>query len=162
MATLRSLRCVIRDKTAHCIEGALAAAAILSHHGHAPHIACIEARDIDHIVCLYQRDEKWGSVAHSRDVNLKDRDPIFTTIRDLIMSYYPYYWNMFTGDLNDLTPRGFTTLDLQQCDRDWVATEDDLWFIEDELYAARYEALFPEQDRTHFLSNRDGTITWIE
>src|SRR3989338_1489828 len=53
VATLRSLRCVIRDKTAHCIEGALAAAAILSHHGHAPHIACIEARDIDHIVCLY-------------------------------------------------------------------------------------------------------------
>lgn len=77
------------------------------------------------------------------------------------MSYHPYYWNYFTGDLTDLTLRGFARLELDTVQSDWVTGEDDLWCVEDALYACEYEALFPEEGQRRFRSNRDGSITWI-
>ncbi len=84
--TWRSLRRVIRDRKAHCFEGALAAAAILMQHNYPPLILCMEARDIDHIVFAYKRKGKWGCVAKSRDENLLNRAPHYRGLRDLVMS----------------------------------------------------------------------------
>jgi hypothetical protein len=78
--TLRSLRRVLRDRTAHCLEGAVAAAAILGHHGYPPWMLYLDALDICHATFVYyQRDAAgrrlWGTVAMSRDDNLKSRPP---------------------------------------------------------------------------------------
>lgn len=159
--TLKSFRRVLRDRTAHCMEGALSAAAILKQHGYPPQILCMEARDIDHIVFVYQKDALWGAVAQSRDSNLKFRPPVFADFRELVMSYHPHYWNYFTGDLNDLTLRGFAHLPLDRIQSNWITNEDNCFAVEDKLYESEYEALFPEDGHNRFRSNRDGTITWI-
>jgi hypothetical protein len=161
VARLRSFRRVVRDRLAHCFEGALTAATILSHHGYPPRILCMEARDIDHMIVPYRKDGKLGAVAQSRDENLRGRPPIYPTIRDLVMSYHAHYWNLRTGDHTDLTLRGYTIIDLRKLEGDWMTTEDDLWPAEDLTYEAVYRALFPENGSHKFISNRDETITWI-
>jgi hypothetical protein len=158
---IRSLRRTARDRVAHCFEGALAAAGILHYHGYPPLILCMEASDLDHKTFLYQQDGRYGAVAQSRDENLKGRAAVFKTVRDLVMSYYPHYWNYFTGDRNDLTLRGFTAIDLG-AERNWITAEEDLWFVDDQICAARFEALFPQEGKTAFLSNKDGSITWLQ
>ncbi|MDD5751059.1 MAG: hypothetical protein PHS73_00890 [Candidatus Peribacteraceae bacterium] len=161
VARLRSFRRVVRDRLAHCFEGAIAAATILAHHGHPPRILCMEARDIDHMMFLYREGRRLGSVAQSRDANLKGRPPVYATVRDLVMSYYPHYWNAITGDHSDLTLRGYSIIDLRNLEGDWMTAEDDLWPAEDLTYQAKYRALFPENGAEEFISNRDGSITWM-
>lgn len=162
VARLRSFRRVVRDRLAHCFEGAITIATILAHHGFPPRILCVEARDIDHMIFLYKRGRTLGAVAQSRDENLRGRPPAYSTVRDLVMSYYPYYWNSVTGDRSDLTIRGYGLIDLRNIEGDWMTTEDDLWPAENLTYQAAYRALFPTKGSEKFTSNRDGTITWLE
>src|SRR6187551_2789948 len=61
-STLKSFRRVVRHGNAHCLEGALAAAAICAHHGHPPLLLCMEARDIDHNLFVYRRRGRWGAL----------------------------------------------------------------------------------------------------
>ena len=67
-ATLRSFRGVVRHQTAHCLEAALAAAVILEQHGFPPLVLSFESIDqLDHVIFVYRRKGRWGSVARSRD-----------------------------------------------------------------------------------------------
>jgi hypothetical protein len=159
VARLRSFRRVVRDRLAHCFEGALTVATILSHHGYPPRILCMEAReDFDHMIFPYRRERKLGAVAQSRDPNLKGRPPVYATVRDLVMSYYPQYKNL----KGDLALRGYCVVDLRTIAEDWMTMEHDVWPAEDLMYEARYRALFPRNGCEEFLSNRDESITWIQ
>ncbi|MEK7218819.1 MAG: hypothetical protein AAB728_05140 [Patescibacteria group bacterium] len=60
-----------------------------------------------------------------------------------------------------LTLRGFCTFDLRQLHVDWMTMERDVWPAEDLTFEQRYAALKPTNGYRRFLSNRDGTITWI-
>src|SRR5262249_18582766 len=75
-ATLRSFRGVVRHRTAHCLEAALAAAVILEQHGYPPLVLSFESIDhLDHVLFVYQHRGRWGSVARSRDPGLHGRKP---------------------------------------------------------------------------------------
>jgi hypothetical protein len=66
--TLRSFREVIRRGSAHCLEAALFAAVVLEQHGYPPLVLSFESVDqLDHVIFVYQRNGRWGSVARSRD-----------------------------------------------------------------------------------------------
>lgn len=158
---LRCLRGVLRDRVAHCFEGALTAAAMLEYHGQPPLILCIEARDIDHMVVLFRRNQRWGAVAHSRDPLLKWRGPQYATPCDIVMSYYPHYYNVFTDDHSDLTIRGYAVVDFSRIERDWRTSEEDVLFVEELLYHVPYTALFPEPGKRRFLSLPEGAIAWL-
>jgi len=82
----------LRENSAHCLEGALVAAVILEQHGYAPILVSIESQDkLDHVLLLFKRGGRFGSVARSRDIGLHGRKPLFRTVRDLVMSYFlPY------------------------------------------------------------------------
>ena len=68
-ATLRSFRGVVRTRTAHCLEAALAAAVILEQHRYPPLVLSFESIDLlDHVIFVYRGERGWGSVARSRDV----------------------------------------------------------------------------------------------
>src|SRR6185503_8382682 len=83
-ATLRSFRGVVRHQTAHCMEAALAAAVILEQHGYPPLILSFESIDeLDHVLFVYRRHGRWGSVGRSRDPGLHGRRPVFRRARDL-------------------------------------------------------------------------------
>src|SRR6516225_11685354 len=73
-ATLRSFREVVRHRTAHCMEAALTAAVILEQHGYPPLVLSFESIDeLDHVLFVYRRHGRWGSIARSRDPGLHGR-----------------------------------------------------------------------------------------
>src|SRR5215470_9503808 len=91
-ATCYSFRRVLRENRAHCLEGALVAAVILEQHGYPAVLVSIESQDkLDHVLLLFKRRGRYGSVARSRDIGLHGRKPVYRRVRDLVMSYFEPY-----------------------------------------------------------------------
>lgn len=127
--TMRTLKDVVQDNRAHCLEAALAAAAILEHHGYPPLILDLESADlIDHTLFLYQHKGIYGTVAMSRDVGLYGRKPIFKTIRALVQSYTIPYID------ERAAIKGYGVLDLRTLkNQAWRDSERNVWYVEDAL-----------------------------
>jgi hypothetical protein len=125
-ATLRSFRGIVRHGCAHCLESALAAAVILEQHGYPPLLLSFESIDaLDHVIFLYRRRGRWGSVARSRDPGLHGRRPVFATPRALAVSYLDPYID-FTGRIT-----GYAVVDLRMLgDYDWRLSEQNVWKVE--------------------------------
>jgi hypothetical protein len=126
-ATLRSFRCVVRHRTAHCLEAALAAAVILEQHGYPPLVLSFESIDeLDHVLFVYQSGGRWGSVARSRDPGLHGRRPVFATPRALALSYVDPYVD-FTGRVT-----GYAVGDLRVLmgAYDWRLSGQNVWKVE--------------------------------
>ncbi|MEE8128930.1 MAG: hypothetical protein V3T48_01470, partial [Vicinamibacterales bacterium] len=124
--TLRSFRGVVHHWTAHCMEAALAAAVILEQHGYPPLVLSIESIDyLDHVMFVYRRGGRWGSVARSRDPGLHGRKAVFRTPRDLVLSYVDPYVD-FTGRI-----LGYAVVDLRTLgDYDWRLSTRNVWKTE--------------------------------
>src|SRR5579863_7988700 len=90
--TLRTFRGVVRHGSANCLEAALSAATIMEQHGYPPLLLDIESQDkLDHVLFLFKKNGRWGTIARSRDAGLHGRKPVFRTIRHLVMSYVDPY-----------------------------------------------------------------------
>src|SRR3954469_12167596 len=62
--TAWSPRVVLRERTAHCLEGAILAAAALRMQGQQPLILDLEAvNDTDHVIAVYRQAGCWGAIA---------------------------------------------------------------------------------------------------
>ena len=92
----RCPRSVLRDRTAHCFDGAVFAAAALRRLGYPPLILNLfpDDRDDEHLLALYQQRGGWGAVAKSNFVGLRFREPIHRTLRELVLSYFEVYYNV--------------------------------------------------------------------
>lgn len=90
----RPVREVLRTRSAHCIEGAMLAAAALWANGERPLLLDMRAeRDYDHVVTLYRRHGRWGAFSKTNGAGLRSRDPVYRTLRELAMSYFHEYTN---------------------------------------------------------------------
>ncbi|HXK58428.1 MAG TPA: transglutaminase domain-containing protein [Acidobacteriota bacterium] len=128
----RSPRSVLRDRRAHCFDGALFAAAALRFLGHPPRIVDLKAvRDDDHLLAIFKRKGRFGAVAKSNFVGLRFREPIYRSLRELVISYFDSYYNLE----REKTLRGYTIpLDLRTFDHiDWMTSDDHLETIADRL-----------------------------
>jgi len=125
-ATLRSFRSVVQRGSAHCLEAALAAAVILEQHGYPPLVLSFESIDeLDHVIFVYRTSTGWGSVARSRDPGLHGRKPVFTTPRNLALSYVDPYVD-FTGRVT-----GYAVVDLRvMATYDWRLSTRNVWKVE--------------------------------
>jgi hypothetical protein len=125
-AKLRSFRGVVRHRTAHCLEAALAAAVILEQHRYPPLLLSFESiDDLDHVIFAYRDRGRWGSIGRSRDPGLHGRKPVFRTARDLALSYVDAYID-FTGRIT-----GYAVVDLRLLgDYDWRLSEKNVWKVE--------------------------------
>lgn len=87
---------VLRERVVHCFDGALFAAAALRRFGNPPLILNMIANDEDddHILALYNRDGHWGAIAKSNFAGLRFREPIYRTLRELVMSYFEQFYNV--------------------------------------------------------------------
>ncbi len=138
--TLRSPRCVLRLGTAHCMEGALLAAAALQAVGEPPIIMDLTAvRDDDHVIALFRRRGRWGAIATSKFSGLRYREPVYRTLRELAMSYFEQYFNL----AGERTLRGYgRPLDLTRyAHLHWTTSESDLWPLADALERSRHTPL---------------------
>jgi hypothetical protein len=124
--TLRSFRGVIARGEVHCLEAALAAAVILEQHGFPPLLLDLESLDnLDHVLFLFKRRGRWGTVARSRDAGLHGRKPVFRTLRDLVMSYFDPY----VDGVARIT--GYGVFDLRRMGRyDWRLSDKNVWAVE--------------------------------
>ncbi len=85
---------VLHTRRAHCIEGAMLAAAALWVHGEPPLLLDMRAeRDFDHVVALFKRHGRWGAISKTNGIGLRWRDPVYRTLRELAMSYFHEYFN---------------------------------------------------------------------
>jgi hypothetical protein len=87
-------RRVLAERRAHCLDGALTAAAALRRLGHDPMILAMWAvRDDGHVVAVFRRDGGWGAIGKSNFTGLRYREPVYKSVRELVMSYFEDYFN---------------------------------------------------------------------
>ncbi len=146
-ATCRSPRRVLRDRLAHCMEGALLGAAALRIHGHQPLLLDLEAvQDSDHVLAVFRERGCWGALAKSNFSGLRFRTPVYRTIRELVMSYFDVYHNL----RGDKTLRRYSQpVNLKRFDRiHWMTREEDVWAVPEYLVTIPHRPVItPEQVR---------------
>jgi Transglutaminase-like superfamily len=126
--TCYSPRTVLKKRVAHCMEGAMLAAAALRRLGHPPLLIDLEAvRDTDHVLAVYRENGHWGAVAKSDYSGLRSREPVYRTIRELVMSYFEHYFN----PAGEKTLRAYSRpVNLRQFDRhSWTTSEENVWIV---------------------------------
>jgi len=142
--TLRSFRGVVCYGTAHCLEAAVAAAAIMEQHGLPPLLLDMESQDrLDHVVFAFKAKGRWGAVGGSRDVGLWGRKPVYRSVRALAMSYYEPYIDLNARILT------FGLADLRELDPyDWRLARHNVWQVERFLIEYPHAPL-PTDDRRY-------------
>jgi len=132
---------VVRDRTAHCYDGAIFAAAMLRRLGHPARLLDLlpNDRDDDHLLALFQVDRHWGALAKSNFSGLRYREPIHRSVRELVLSYFEDYFNA----LGEKTMRAYTVpLNLARFDRlNWETDDAALDAIADHLDVVRKVAV---------------------
>ena len=138
--TCRSPRRVLRDRLAHCLEGALFGAAALRVQGFEPLLLDLEAvRDDDHVLAIFRQRGGWGAVAKSNYAGLRFREPVYRSLRELAMSYFEHYYNPD----GEKTLRSYSRpVNLRRFDRiEWMTAEEDLWVMSDYLLSIPHRRL---------------------
>src|SRR5580704_3853782 len=141
-ATCRSPRRVLRDRTGHCMEGALFGAAALRMLGYPPLLLDLEAvHDDDHVLAIFRTRGCWGAVAKSNFSGLRYREPVYRTLRELVMSYFEHYYNL----RREKTLRGYSRpVNLRRFDRiGWMTSEEDPWVIPEYLCTISHTPVLP-------------------
>lgn len=144
--TYMSPRRVLRDKTAHCLEGALFAASALAYHGARPLLMDLKTTsgDDDHVVTLFKQNGYWGAISKTNHAVLRWRDPIYKTMRELALSYFHEYF-LKTGrktlhsysapfDLSKFAPEK------------WVTAEKDLDWLVERLDNSKHFPIVPKKN----------------
>jgi hypothetical protein len=144
----RCPRSVLQDKKAHCYDGAVFAAAALQNIGYPPLLVEIlpNDRDDDHILAVFRQRNRWGALAKSNFVGLRYREPVYHSLRELVMSYFEPYFNI----AGERTLVGYTApLNLNRFNNlDWLNHDTAMDIIGDALNDARkYRILTPAMAR---------------
>jgi hypothetical protein len=145
--TCRSPRRVLRDRLAHCMEGALLGAAALRVHGHPPLMLDLEGeRDSDHVLAVFRVRGCWGAVGKSNFSGLRYRTPVYRTIRELVMSYFEHYFNL-RGEKS--LRRYSQPINLKRFDPiHWMTMEEGVWAVPEYLGTISHRPVItPQQAR---------------
>lgn len=122
-------------RTAHCIEGAMLAALAFRLQGRKPLVLDLEAaaHDFDHVIALFKERGKWGAVSKTNHTVLRFRDPVYASIRELVMSYFHEY----TDARGIKTLRSYSKpVNLSRFDRQHWMTGTDAWCVAEFLAEA--------------------------
>ncbi len=113
---------VMKDGHCHCLDGGLFAALALRRIGDPgllidlvpAHDQKGNKLDDDHVLAVFRRRGAWGAIAKSNFAWLRFREPVYRSLRELVMSYFEVYISIEA--LKVL--RAYTRpLDISRCDR---------------------------------------------
>ena len=147
--TCLSVREVLRQEHAHCIEGAFLAAAALWLNGQPPLLMDMKAKgDDDHVITLFRYRGHWGAISKSNHVWLRWRDPVYRSLRELAMSYLHEY----TSKDNRISLRSYSLpFDLRRQDPAlWVTNAESCWEVAWKLDQSRHYPLVTAQQARRF------------
>lgn len=140
--TCRSPLMTLRAKEAHCMEGALLAAAAFWYQGEPPLLLDLKTGrgDESHVVTLFKRNGRWGAVSKTNHAVLRYRDPVYTSPRELAMSYFHEYFL----DNGRKTLRSYSKpFDLREYKGDWLTAKKNLWKLIDALDVSPHIKILP-------------------
>ncbi len=152
--TLYSVREVLKNRQAHCMEGAFLAAAALWIHGEPPlvmHLDC-DLSDYPHAIAVFRRGRCWGAISKTNGAPLRFRDPVYRSLRELAMSYFHEYFDK----RGRKTLRSYSAAyDLRCIDpTHWVTNGKDCWDVHDRLAELRHYPLVTAR-QARLLAKRD-------
>jgi len=130
----------LRAGTAHCAEGAMLAAAAFWYHGKPPLLLDLKVAknkgDVDHVVTLFKEGGRWGAVSKTNHAVLRYRDPIYKTVRELVLSYFNEYFMVKDGAK---TLRSYSApFNLLRQHDTWLTSTDDAWDMMVDLDESRH------------------------
>ena len=153
--TLLSVRSVLAQRRAHCMEAAMLAACALWLHDAPPllmHMACA-ASDYPHVIALFRHGARWGAISKSNGLTLRYRDPVYASLRELAMSYFHEF---FDRDGHKTLRSYGRPFDLRYADpATWVTAADPCWAVHDRLAAGVHRDLLTAAQAAQ-LSRRDA------
>jgi len=152
--TVLSVREVLRQRRAHCIEGAMLAAAALWANGDPPlvmHLDC-DTSDYPHVIALFRRGGAWGAISKTNGTPLRYRDPIYRSLRELALSYFHEYYNK----RGHKTLRSYSmSFDLRRIEAaEWVTASKSCWKTHDRITELRHFPLITARQE-RLLTRRD-------
>lgn len=166
--TCMSPRMVLRTRKAHCIEGALLAATALRINSLPPLIVDLEATkdDFDHVICVFKKNNFWGAITKTNHAVLRYREPVYKSIRELVMSFFHEY---FINSDGKKTLRSYSKpVNLEIFDKyNWITSKENIWFIPEYLTKIKhYRILSKSQIRNlrkaDLIEIKAGSITEYE
>ena len=136
---------VLKNRKAHCIEGAFLAAATIWMNkigsGRPLVVDMIGERgDWDHVIAVFKINGKFGAISKTNHAVLRYREPVYSSVRELVMSYFHEY----TDDKGKgrKTLRSFSdAVDLSSFGKEWVTSSEDLWHIHDYLDSVKHHEI---------------------
>jgi hypothetical protein len=100
--------------------------------------------DDDHVLAIFKINGKYGAVAKSNFPGLRFREPVYRSLRELVMSYFEVFFNI--DGLKTL--RGYTRpMNLAPFDRyHWETTQAGVQRIAKKFYSLRSIPVISEQE----------------
>lgn len=136
---------VLDKKVCHCIEGATLAALALRVNGQPPLLLDLMASktDFDHVVAVFKKYGKWGAISKTNHVFLRYREPVYSSIRELAMSYFHEYFD--TTGRKSL--RSFSApINLKRFDHlGWMTTKEEIYYIPEYLADIKHSPILNRQ-----------------
>lgn len=153
----RSPRWVIKKRSAHCFEGALFAAAALEFIGYKPLLVDMRAvNDDDHVIAVFKENGHWGAVAKSNFTSLRFREPVYRSLRELVMSYFDFFFNVY----GEKTLRSYSLpFDLSKFkSHHWATTDEDLEYIGDKIESLHHFPVVSKKMISKFYKASDSML----
>ena len=143
MAPLR----VLSDRKAHCIEGAMLACVCLMIQGEKPHIVSLKVTpdDYDHIITIFKRNGYYGAISKTNHFVLRYRDPVYRSVRELVMSYFHEYFLVHNGKKTLL---GYSNpINMNRFGKKWITADENLWKIAETIFDAPTHNVVPKENQ---------------
>lgn len=137
---------VLLEKKAHCIEGAMLACVCLMLQNEKPLIVNLKVGqgDYDHIITIFKRNGYYGAISKTNHSVLRYRDPVYWSVRELVMSYFHEYFLVKNGSKTLL---GYTKpINLNRFGSKWITATEDLWDIAEKIYDTPIISVIPKEN----------------
>jgi hypothetical protein len=135
---------VLRERKADCVEAAIFASAVLSFHNIKNFLVTLEAvRDEDHLLCVYKLGRKYGALAQSKFIGLRNKYPVYDTVRELVMSYFEHYFNFF----GEPSLRRYSVPYKLKSDFKWLYNNKEIYKIDKETSEIKFHSILNNKKR---------------
>jgi hypothetical protein len=145
-----SVASVLKNNKAHCLEGAFVACACLLLAGRKPLIVSLKVNDIhddDHIIVLFSENGYYGALSKTNHAVLRYRDPVYQSVRELVMSYFHEYFLYKNGKK---TLIGYTKpINMKLYGTTWITSEGDVFDIGNSIYKTPVISVIPPENKKY-------------